>query len=297
MNAVARIVLLSCVLCVACQPEREPSQDARVQMGRALFHDRALSLDEDRSCADCHHPEQGFSGVSSPFERVKAPSLLDVREQRTLGRGNPIVMSLAFHAMIPIFGEQPVELGMNGRERELVQRLERNPGYRALARRGWPGQDRLQVSMITEALAAFQATLVSSHDSRLDRWLAGEQALSPREEEGAVLFFGSAGCSRCHAGRTLTDSAARVRPPRHHSTGEADPASRLLAGVFAHTGRVEDLGKIKTPGLRGVTRHRVFLMDASETALDAAIARHAPELSDAQVALLCEFLGAVDDPP
>lgn len=296
MNSSAWACLLACASLAACQPARQPSHEARVRMGEALFHDRALSLDEDRSCADCHHPEQGFSGVSSSVDVAKAPSLLDVREQRTLGRGNPIVMSLELHAVIPIFGEQPVELGMNGRERELIERVSRNPGYRALARRGWPEQDGVRVSMITEALGAFQETIVSSRRSRFDRWLTGEQTLTRQEEEGAALFFGSAGCVQCHAGRAFTDSSDRRSPPRHRSIGAPDPTARLLSGVFAHTGREEDLGMIKTPGLRGVTRHQVFFMDASESALDAAIHRHAPELSGDQVTRLCAFLGTLEEP-
>ncbi len=34
---------------------------AQIELGRYLFFDKRLSGDADRSCADCHIPEQGWA--------------------------------------------------------------------------------------------------------------------------------------------------------------------------------------------------------------------------------------------
>lgn len=45
---------------------RNPDLEVRtVQLGRAIFFDRELSLNRNQSCASCHNPEWGFSGPSS----------------------------------------------------------------------------------------------------------------------------------------------------------------------------------------------------------------------------------------
>ena len=49
---------------------------------------------------------------------------------------NPQLTALEVQALMPIFGEHPVEMGLAGRERPLFERLQAEPVYRRLLRAG-----------------------------------------------------------------------------------------------------------------------------------------------------------------
>ena len=53
------------------------------------------------------------------------------------------------------------------------------------------------------AIAAFERTLLAN-EAPFQHWLRGDSsAMSATEKEGAILFFGKAGCVRCHSGPAL----------------------------------------------------------------------------------------------
>lgn len=78
------------------------------------------------------------------------------------------------------------------------------PRYRRLFRLAFPGQpepiNRLNAALAT---AAFERTIIASR-APFQRWLWGDKAaMTEREKRGAILFFGKAGCVRCHRGPAL----------------------------------------------------------------------------------------------
>jgi cytochrome c peroxidase len=95
---------------------------------------------------------------------------------------------------------------------------------------------------VAKALAAFQRTLVTG-PSAYDRYLGGEEdALSEEARQGMDLFFGSAGCARCHRGPLLSDE-------KFYRLGVSSDKGRGLV-----TGNEEDDYKIVAPSLRNVAR-------------------------------------------
>jgi cytochrome c peroxidase len=57
------------------------------------------------------------------------------------------------------------------------------------------------------SIQLYLATLVSS-DTPLDRYVAGHSdALNAQQQAGLTLFFGKAGCARCHVGSELTEAS------------------------------------------------------------------------------------------
>ena len=104
---------------------------------------------------------------------------------------------------------------------------------------------------IAKALAAFQRTLVTG-PSPYDRYLGGEKnALSEEAKRGMELFFGDAGCARCHRGPLLTDE-------KFYRLGVSNDKGRGLV-----TGKTEDDYKIRTPSLRNVARTGPYMHDGS----------------------------------
>ena len=70
-------------------PPDNPVTPAKAALGRRLFSDTRLSVDNSRSCADCHQPERAFTdgkrvaiGVQDQQGTRNVPALLN----RTYGR-------------------------------------------------------------------------------------------------------------------------------------------------------------------------------------------------------------------
>ncbi|MDV7393045.1 cytochrome-c peroxidase, partial [Arthrospira platensis SPKY1] len=120
------------------------------------------------------------TGVTGERGTRSAMSLANVAYLPTLTWANPQLSSLEVQALIPLFGEHPVEMGMAGREQELFARLQADGTYRELFSRAFPTKARqgpqalYSLSTLTQALASFQRSLLS-FDSPYDRYRYGGQ--------------------------------------------------------------------------------------------------------------------------
>jgi cytochrome c peroxidase len=66
-------------------------------------------------------------------------SLANVAYVPRLTSANPALASLEEQALIPVLGENPVELGLKGREPEFLAALRRDPLYQKLWPPAFPG--------------------------------------------------------------------------------------------------------------------------------------------------------------
>ena len=111
------------------------------------------------------------------------------------------------------------------------------------------------IAHIGEALAAFIAIEFRSDDAPFDRFLAGERgALTLRQQRGAELFYGKAGCADCHSGPLLTDQkfhALAIPPFGPGRTRRFDPYTRDV-GRMGETDDLDDAYRFRTPSLRNV---------------------------------------------
>ena len=187
----------------------------KARLGRYLFYDRRLSGNETQSCGSCHQQSRAFSdgratGLGSTREdHPRGPmSLANVAYVPALTWANSLMLDLERQALVPIFGDSPVELGIRD-EVELVARLEADQEYVASFAKSFPKDPpKITLDQVTKALAAFQRTLLSGR-SPYDRYLAGEtQALSDSQKRGKDLFFSEKlECYHCHGGYAFSDSA------------------------------------------------------------------------------------------
>ena len=268
--------------------------EAKVELGRHLFYDKRLSVDDSMSCATCHEQARAFSdsrttptGVTGDPHPRNGMSLANVAYLPVLTWSNPLLTRLEHQALIPMFGESPVEMGLAGRERELFARLGADPAYPAMFRQAFPERDgTIDLGTITKALAAFQRTLISA-DAPYDRYRYGRKAdaISPSARRGEALFFSERlECFHCHGGVHLTDNLVHSRKPfaefTFHNTGLHDrdgkgayPADNV--GLIEHTGRPEDMGRFRTPSLRNVAVSAPYMHDGSIADLAGVIAHYA----------------------
>jgi cytochrome c peroxidase len=104
------------------------------------------------------------------------------------------------------------------------------------------------------AIAAYERTLLSN-EAPFQRWLKGEEdAMTPLEKEGALVFFGKANCASCHTGPALNSMEFHALGmgdiddcPEEVFLVASDAPEKLGRGGF--TNRAEDMYKFKVPQL------------------------------------------------
>ena len=274
-------------------PADNPMSDDRVALGRRLFYDTRLSVNGTMSCASCHVQALAFTdgrprsvGATGELHPRSSMTLVNAAYASRLTWANPLLDRIEDQVLTPLFGADPVEMGMGGREGELVELLQRDSYYSGAVPDAFPGDaDPYSVLNAVRSLAAFVRSIVS-FDTPYDRYLAGDQsAISAAAVRGMDLFFSERlECFHCHGGFNLTDSTThendRVDRVGFHNNGlyntdgsGAYPADNT--GLYDMTGERRDMGRFKAPTLRNVALTAPYMHDGSIASLDEAIAHYA----------------------
>ncbi|MFM8411772.1 MAG: MbnH family di-heme enzyme, partial [Alphaproteobacteria bacterium] len=274
-------------------PADNPMSQVKVELGRRLFYDVRLSRNGTQACASCHRQELAFSdgattsrGSTGELTPRNSPSLANAVYNPTLTWMNPLLDTFEKQALVPLFGESPVELGFGGREDELAARVAADPVYRSMFDEAFPGEaEPVSVGNLVKALGAFQRTLVSG-SSPYDRWVAGEEdALSASAKRGKDLFFSELlECRHCHGGLNFASALQHDGSPREKTPFEnnglydvggtgAYPAPNV--GLVEFTGDVRDSGRMKPPTLRNIALTAPYMHDGSIATLEGVVEHYA----------------------
>jgi cytochrome c peroxidase len=274
-------------------PADNVMSETKVELGKHLFYDRRLSENQTQSCSSCHKQELAFTdgrttGLGSTGEDHprNAMGLTNVAYLSTFGWANPVLFELEQQAVVPMFGDRPVELGLRGLEEELLRRLREETRYRALFPLSFPGEaDPFSVDNVVKAIAAFERTLISG-DSPYDRFTRGDaSAISESANRGRLLFNSEKlECFHCHNGFNFQDAVNHAckgtREIRFHNTGlynvggtGAYPAPNT--GIFETSGRDADMGRFRAPTLRNIARTAPYMHDGSIATLDEVLDHYA----------------------
>lgn len=270
-------------------PNDNPMSIEKVELGRHLFYDSRLSLNQTQSCASCHAQERAFTdgratGLGSTGEaHPRGPmSLVNVAYTSMLTWGNPLVQRLEEQALLPLFGETPVELGFAGNEDVLLDRLRGDASYAMRFRSAFSADlDPINIANLARALAAFERAIISGR-SAYDRFNAGDDsALSPEAKRGLTLFFGERlECFHCHGGFSFADatmhSGKKFTEIIFHNTGlyNIDGAGAYPpgnTGIHEITHDPNDMGKFKAPTLRNIELTAPYMHDGSIATLDEVL--------------------------
>jgi cytochrome c peroxidase len=274
-------------------PVANRMSSAKVTVGRRLFYDTRLSGNGRQSCASCHRPELAFTdgraqavGSTGELHPRNAQSLVNVAYNQTLTWANPALVTLEQQMLVPLFGTDPVEMGItDANRRRVLARIRGDRWYQARFPRAFPGaRQPIGWPTIVRSIAAFQRSIVSA-DSRYDRARRGDVRLTASERRGANLFMGErAECHHCHGTFIFNDQAAFVgaadEPPLFHNTGLYNLAGTGAfpepnRGVFELTGRPQDMGRFRAPSLRNVALTAPYMHDGSIATLEDAVAHYA----------------------
>lgn len=274
-------------------PTDNPMSPAKVELGQRLFYDTRLSGNGAFACSSCHRQEFGFADARNiPLGSTGEPhprnsiGLANGAYARIFNWVDPVTPNLEQQALVPMFGDQPVELGLKGQEGALLARLRAVALYRDRFASSFPADaDPFSVGNVTRALAAFQRTVIAGN-APYDRWKRGEtNAMSATAVRGERLFFSSTTrCAECHGG-TLFSAASSfdlgaTSPSPFANNGLYNiggngsyPADN--PGLIARTGRPEDMGRFRIPSLRNLAFTFPYMHDGSIGSLEDVVEHYA----------------------
>jgi cytochrome c peroxidase len=249
-------------------PEDNPMSDAKVDLGARLFGEKRLSVTGGYACESCHQPRLAYTdgrpralGATDKPTRHSAMSLANVAYNAAFTWNDPGVHTLERQMLQPLFNEHPVEMGLKGREAQVLALLAADADYSARFIAAFPGESPpVTIDHMVKAIAAFERTLISGRSS-FDRYVFDDDldALSTSSKRGMALFYSArAGCSQCHSGLNFSG------PLRYQGHVQA-------AASMANTG----LGRMRVPTLRNVALTAPYMHDGSIATLAEVIEHYA----------------------
>lgn len=271
-----------------------PLSAAKIELGRHLFYDLRLSVNQSMACASCHQPARAFTdgrataiGATGEAHPRNAMSLSNVVYNATFNWANPGLTSLHAQALVPIFGEFPLELGWSDHEAEILNRFRYDAIYKKLFADAYPGAvDPFSTDRVTKALAAFESILISGNSSYDQATFQGNpNTMSAAARRGQELFFSERlECFHCHGGfnfsQAVNHAGTTLAQSEFHNNGlynlggKGDyPANNR--GLWEFTQRSADMGRFRAPTLRNIELTAPYMHDGSIATLEDVLDHYA----------------------
>ena len=250
-------------------PANNPTTDSGATLGRVLFHDKRLSLNQTVSCASCHQQAHGFSDpakFSTGFDgRLTSRNSMGLANARWYQRRSFFwderAATLEIQVLQPI--QNSLEMGMT--LPALTTRLAAEPFYADLCSRTF-GTTAITSDRISLALSQFVRSIISTN-TRHDAGVASNFANFTAEETlGRRLFLGQTGtatCAACHGSDNFAPG------PNINTNGLENPY--LLKGLGEVTGRTQHEGLFQVPSLRNIALTGPYMHDGRFAALEEVI--------------------------
>lgn len=272
-------------------PDDNPITGAKVELGRRLFYDTRLSANGTQSCGSCHEQARAFTdgrpravGSTGQVHPRGSMSLVNVAYAQALTWANPRLTRLEDQALVPMYGEHPIELGLDRTDRWL-DAIARDPVYARLQRAAFGDGLPFTRDHVVAAIATFERAIVSAR-SPYDRYHfeRDDTAIPESARRGEVLFHSRPlSCFTCHGGVHFSRAMGAARRPavtEFHNTGLYNLPGLLSyprenTGVFEITQDPSDVGKFKPPTLRNVAVTAPYMHDGSVATLEEAIDHYA----------------------
>jgi len=266
--------------------------DAKVALGRRLFYDTRLSGNGTQSCGSCHEQAKAFTdgrarsvGSTGQLHARGSMSLVNVAYAAILTWANPTLTRLEDQALVPMYGDHPVELGLD-RAARWLDAIKQDPDYPRRFHAAFDqSAEAVTADHLVKAIAAFERSIVSLR-SPYDRYHfdRDDTAISDRARRGEVLFHSRPlSCFTCHGG--VHFSGAMGAAPRSmnvelHNTGLYSLTGLLSypssdTGLYELTHNLQDVGRFKAPTLRNVALTAPYMHDGSVATLEEAIDHYA----------------------
>ena len=285
-------------------PVDNPMTVEKIDLGKKLFFDRRLSLNDTFSCAMCHIPEQGFSshelekavGFEGRSHRRNAPTIYNTAYLERLFH-DARETTLENQIWGPLLSRNEMAMTSMG---QVIQKVKDMSDYDGMFEEAFDGKS-VDIVNLGKALASYQRILVSGN-SPFDKWYYGKEtnAISDQAIRGFDLFKGKGQCIACHS---VGQKTALFTDMKVHNTGlgfkrtmgkEPEKERMLIApgtyayvmkskkaivghapmpdvGVYEVTQDPDDRWKYRTPSLRNVALTAPYMHDGSMLSLAEVI--------------------------
>jgi len=242
---------------------------ATVELGRQLFNEKRLSVNDSLSCASCHQLATG-GGDDKPFSlgfdgkpvKLNTPTVFNASlnfKQFWDGRVDTL------EAQIEQVVISLVEMGSDWKT--VVDSLTAMPQYQAAFSQVYP--DGVTAANVQNALATYERTLLTPN-SRFDQYLLGNTDILTIEEKYGYQRFKEYGCIACHQGMNIGGNMFQKFGVMDDYFKGRTPAETDL-GRYLVTHDEEDRNVFKVPSLRNVAVTAPYFHNASAKTLEEAV--------------------------
>ena len=254
-------------------PATNPVTDWGATLGRVLFYDKILSLNNNVACASCHQQNLSFAddkalsiGFAGATTKRNSMSLVNVRYYRN-GRflWDERGASLETQTLLPITDH--IEMGMPHLDM-VVDRLKTKPYYPVLFEKAF-NSTTITSDKIGAALAQFIRSIISYRSKFDDGRILINSVRSPypnftdEENEGKQLFFNPLlGCNSCHKTETFTAPS-----PKNNGLEEVS----IDAGSGGLLNDPSQVGNFKVPSLKNIEFTAPYMHDGRFATLKEVI--------------------------
>ncbi len=250
-------------------------------LGRTLFYDKALSVNNGVSCGSCHKQALAFSDnhqFSTGFENRKTTrNTQPIQNLSALSTDGPFVgngqalfwdgRQRFLHDMVLEPVGNHIEMGMRS-ELDLVDKLSASPMYAQLFQDAY-GDAEVTVAKIRDALARFVGSMVSQNSKFEQSLFSGNSTLNSLERTGFNLFVDKYDCMSCHdvvSSQGYTEAFGDELVNIGLDASYADNGAGALDGMDASQN-----GKFKIPNLRNVALTAPYMHDGRFATLEEVI--------------------------
>jgi cytochrome c peroxidase len=252
----------------------------QIELGRHLFFDRRLSINNTRACATCHNPNFAFTdgykrslGAFADLHQRNTEPLFNLSYLKYLTAADSSIHSTLQQMEKPLFNTHNIEMGAGGHETEILTRIRKDKNYKTLfANAGY----EYNWQSIKKAISQFEESIVS-FGSPYDKFIAGDiNAISANAKNGMKIFFSaSTNCNSCHGGNNFSESVLKTETKDNmqyfniglYNLNNNSDYPDYDKGLMEHTNIKEDMGKYRVPTLRNLAFTAPYFHDGSAASL------------------------------
>ncbi len=264
------------------------ADSVKIELGRYLFFDRRLSVNNTRSCATCHNPQFAFTdgykrslGVYADLHQRNTQPLFNLAYLKYFTAADSTLHSSIQQMNNPLFNDHPAEMGVKGNEASILQKITTDKMYQQLFA---AVQKEISWLNIKQAISSFINSIYSGN-AAYDHFQKGDSsALTTSQKKGLQLFFSAElKCASCHGGFNFSSPSVtneKGDTVYYFNTGlyNVDGKGAYPAydeGLFHLTKNKTDKGKFRVPSLRNLIFTAPYFHDGSAASLTEVIDTYA----------------------
>ena len=122
-----------------CKNNPPTTEVSQIELGKYLFYDRRLSVNNTRSCGTCHNPQFAFTdgykrslGAFADLHQRNTQPLFNLSYLKYFTAADSSIHSPLQQMENPLFNIHAIEMGAKDHEAEILQRIKKDERYKKL---------------------------------------------------------------------------------------------------------------------------------------------------------------------